>query len=275
MKIPNFNSIFVEKNGELKFTSNINYESRNESVIKLIRMTNEIYNFKDFDLTIINTGDHPTGTLYEGSRVLSFSTTTNDYTHTCPDFLFDKWTEVQIGDYETVVENFIQIGKNKPETNLLGWRGALTNSSRHNILKYKDLSKFDVQSIVWKRNDPKKLTCDNYVSLEDHVKKWRFLIDLEGNGWSARTKLFFFSRRVLFLQERAYKEWFYEKLVPWEHYVPVSNNLSNLEENLEKIKQSEKLENEIAENAFQFAMNNLRRKNALDRWNELLGENKL
>lgn len=273
IKRPDFHSVIVGKfNGKLHAQSLGNYETRNESVLRLISLADQIYSFKDFGWTLINTDDKPRGKEFSGLRLLSFSSDSDDFSNACPDFLFDEWPQVQIYDYERTACEMARLGSIEPETNLLGWRGAATHPNRNKLSAFTDKSKYDIEFINWDRTNPEKLVCTNYVSLMDHVKKWRYLIDVEGAGWSARTKLFMFSKRVLFLQDRPYREWFYKDLVPWKHYVPVRRDLSDLEENFADLKRLPHLEKYITEEAYKFAMNNLRRVHAIQRWNELLGE---
>lgn len=264
---PHFNSFLVsKKENKLNFVSFQNYESRNESTFKSIQEADKLYNFKDFDWILINTDDRDYGNRYQNLKMFSYSTSNENYDHVCPDFVFDCWKEVQIDEYEKVVDQICQLSDTKPLTDLLGWRGALTHPSRFNLLKFTDKSIYDIEEIVWNRSDPKKLTCVNYVSLTDSVKNWRYLIDVEGNGYSARVKFFLFSKRVLFLQSRPYKEWYYQDLKPWTHFVPIRHDLSDLDEKLQIIKNDPKLEEEICNNAFDFAQKNLKKTNALDRW---------
>src|SRR5579862_8082261 len=98
---PSFQSILVTKQEhQLHFLKFANYETRNESVIRLIQMADEKYNFPDFDWTVVSTEDVDMWRDYQGLRVLSFSTATNDYGHVCPDFVFDHWKQTQLDDYE-------------------------------------------------------------------------------------------------------------------------------------------------------------------------------
>lgn len=269
---PNFHSLLVIKeNGQIKFRSLQNHETRNESTTRLIHLADQLYNFPDFDCFMVNTDDKPMGNEFYGLKLFSYSTSTNDFSHTCPDFLFDNWTQVQIGDYESTIRRMSELGDELPNNHLLGWRGAVTHPNRAKMGMFNDKSKYDVEFITGDRTDPNKLTCPNYVSLFDHVRKWRYLIDVEGSGWSARTKLFFFSKRVLFLQDRPFKEWYYEKLEPWVHYIPINRDLSDLDEKLDRLRTESGLEDFIRMNAFEFAKNNLRRINAIERWGELIG----
>ena len=268
---PRFIALLVrKKNGKLKFRSLKNYETRNESISVIISRADRIYKFKDFDWILINTSDRDEGKYYKNLKVFSFVTRSQDYSHVCPDWTFHGWPEVQIGDYEEITKEISALGDFPPESDLMGWRGAMTHPNRRCLLSYTDRNKYDIQEIQWNRKEPAKLTCDNYISLPDSVKKWRYLIDVEGNGFSARVKYFLFSKRVLFLQERPCKEWYYSKLKPWVHYVPLKRDLSDLEYNFNIIRNDLKLEDGIRNNAYDFAMENLRIEHALKRWNDLI-----
>lgn len=271
ISFPPFNALLVTKqDGQLGFKGLQNYETRNESTAKVIAEADRIYNFKNFDWFIVNTDDKDFGNDYQGLKMFSYSTGTDDYGHVCPDWTFDNWTQVQIGDYEETTQHMAGLGALTPMTNVMGWRGAMTHPNRSFLLQFQDKTKYDIEEIMWDRTDPSKLSCLNYVSLLDTVKKWRYLIDVEGNGFSARVKPFLFSKRVLFLQDRPYKEWYYPKLRPWEHYVPVKWDLSDLDENLDKIRSDTALEDHIRFSAHEFAQNNLRREHALERWRDLI-----
>src|SRR6266481_1107819 len=78
--------------------------------------------------------------------------------------------------------------------NMLGWRGAASHPNRNILVNLNNNMDIDAEFIRWDRSNPDRLTCVNYVSLPDHPKKWRYMIDIEGAGYSARLKLFFFSK---------------------------------------------------------------------------------
>lgn len=268
---PRFNSLLVtKKNGKLEFQSLKNYETRNESTAKIISRADQLYNFKNFKWILINTGDKDVGNEYRGLKVFSYSTGSQNFSHVCPDWIFDSWRQVQIGDYDQTSKEMADLGDLPPSSNLMGWRGAITHPNRRRLLNFTDRNKYDFEEIQWNRENPNKLTCANYVSLPDAVKKWRYFIDIEGNGYSGRVKLFLFSKRVLFLQERPYKEWYYPKIKPWVHYVPLKRDLSDLNYHFDIIKKDIKLEDEIRKNAFDFAWNNLKIEHALKRWSYLI-----
>ena len=257
--------LLSKENGKIKCKNLGNYEHRNESTFSVILLANEKFNIPDFDEVFINTDDFSIQD-YE----LSYSTHNEKYANVIPDFTFDCWREVGISEYTQVTRAMSTLGDDPPETNLLGWRGALTHPNRRLLFNFTDPELYDIQEIVWDRTDPQKLTCSNYVSLEESVKKWRYLIDVEGRGWSARIKFMLFSKRCLFIQDRPHKEWFWPLLKPWIHYVPVSRDLSDLEAKLLYMKQNPDIEDKIRMNAHEFAVNNLSLDKALERWRDVL-----
>lgn len=270
----NWNDTIVVKkqNGVLNIKVNKGIETRMESLAKLIKLTDQKYNLPDFKQIIIENHDTK---LYKSSRVLSPITTNDDYSLVCPDFVFDNWGGAKMMDYEETCKELTRLGSFPPKTNALGWRGANTNGNRVTLTKLNDDKIIDAKFITWA--DPKKYKDlstrpdpQNFVSVPDHAKLWRYLIDIEGYGYSGRLKMFFFSKRVIFLVDRPYKEWFYQYLEPWKHYIPVKRNLSNLLEQLDIIKNDTKLEQYINESAFEFAQKYLTRDAALARFKELL-----
>ena len=110
----------------------------------------------------------------------------------------------------------------------------------------------------------------NFISFHEQIERWRYLIDVEGTGYSGRFKLLLNSPRLVFLQDRPHKEDFFQYLVPWSHYVPVKRDLSDLRANLATIKSDPQLEKSIIENAREFSRKYLSRASALQRWSDLL-----
>ena len=72
--------------GKLKFkVHNAGYETRNESVMKLIKMCDEKYNLPDFKPIIIGTGDSKQQQL----REIQYTFSSKSGKNTIPDFNFD------------------------------------------------------------------------------------------------------------------------------------------------------------------------------------------
>lgn len=175
-----------------------------------------------------------------------------------PDFAFESWMEAGIPNFTTTTQEIEASGNNAWTDNRLFWIGnTKTNPIRKELLDLgsKNPDMFDFRDthvddfIVQKKNVP-------YVSLPDHTN-YKYLLDIEGNSYSARLKYLFFSKRVVFIQERAWKEYFHFDLVPYKHFIPVKNDLSDLEQQYQMMEKDEALYNTIVANALDFAHKNL------------------
>ncbi|KAJ7840853.1 glycosyl transferase family 90-domain-containing protein, partial [Mycena olivaceomarginata] len=55
----------------------------------------------------------------------------------------------------------------------------------------------------------------------------KYVIDVDGNGWSSRFKRLMNSGSLIF-KATTYPEWFTDRLAPWVHYVPIQNSYTDL-----------------------------------------------
>ncbi|HEX3724591.1 MAG TPA: glycosyl transferase family 90 [Pirellulales bacterium] len=188
-----------------------------------------------------------------------------------PDFLFWGWPQVGVPDYEHMVESLTRAGQREPEDSRLFWIGnPQTHPTRGRFL---ELAQSDPRilatGVTWihgrqATTDGRMATVDNqYATLEDHCR-YRYLIDLQGRGFSARVKLLLFTGRPLFLQARRWQEFYYVDLKPWEHYIPVAEDLSDLSARIDWADSHPAEARAIADNARQFALTHLRRRHAID-----------
>lgn len=67
------------------------------------------------------------------------------------------------------------------------------------------------------------------VDSEFEPFRYRFVIDIDGNSYSGRFYRFLASRSVP-LKVSIFREWHDDRLVPWLHYIPVSQSLEELPE---------------------------------------------
>ena len=187
-----------------------------------------------------------------------------------PDFIFWNWPQVGIDDYERTVDAITAAGEREPDDPRLFWIGnPETHPTRGKLL---ELAARDPRvhgvAIRWVRDSAASGACmqtagNNYVSLEDHCR-YRYLVDLQGRGYSGRVKLLLFSGRPLFLQERRWKEFFYGDLEPLVHYIPVREDLSDLAAMLDWAGAHPAETAQIAEAARKYAQSHLRRPHAVE-----------
>jgi len=108
------------------------------------------------------------------------------------------------------------------------------------------------------------------ISTTDLVKTYSLLIDIEGCGYSGRLKHLLWSHRPLLLVDRPHKEFFFEHLKEWVHYIPVKRDLSDLIEKTKWCIDNYDKALIIAENAFQFSKVYLTRDACYDKWNDII-----
>jgi hypothetical protein len=165
-------------------------------------------------------------------------------------------------DFHSEAEKILKAGRNKPIIKKVAWYGNIysglpvTNleySTRQQLIefynKYPELYEFH-------HVDGKSINKDNkdYMSLENMVSQYNYVLDIGGAGYSGRLKYLLFSNRPLLLVDRPHVEYFHEELVPYTHYIPVKRDLSDLVTQTKWILENPNLAAKIAENARNFAV---------------------
>lgn len=192
-----------------------------------------------------------------------------------PDWIFYFWPSANIDLFEkTVKEIILEYNRNpNPTINKVGWVGniysPLNDVIEHHtrpllkIIGDKNPELFDIIHV-----DPNygsiNHSCKNYLSLPDLIK-YKYLIDIGGNGHSGRLKFLLFSKRPLLIVDRNYIEYFHDELIPYIHYIPVKMDLSDLLEQVKWMILNPEKSLEIANNAFDYATNNFKMDNLLVR----------
>jgi Glycosyl transferase family 90 len=63
-------------------------------------------------------------------------------------------------------------------------------------------------------------------------QKYTAILDMDGNSWSSRFRTMLCYNSVAVKVEPAYVDYFFSDLIPWKHYIPIKNDLSDLVENV-------------------------------------------
>ena len=266
--------IFYKKNGKIKFSEYDSNDYRITSTIWCIIEADKIYNWTDFDEIKIFTGD------YERNKSYYTYSKRNSTYRTVPDFNFHCWKEAGIDDYEDFIHTIHLSGLNDAIYNKVGWIGAISHSIRQKVydisLNNKDCIDFIVMK--WKmgcnkylcNNISKELSANKYIYTPDLVKKYSVLIDIEGNGYSGRLKHLLWSHRPVIIVDREHKEFFFDKLESWKHYIPVKRDLSDLFKNIKWCLKNKEEAKNIAENAYNFSKKYLTRESCFKKWNNII-----
>lgn len=260
-----FGFIAWRHNGNLYFQDLGNFQTRNQSTQHLFQLANA--QLKDFDKIFIYTGD----TIKQHPQLLSFSySNRNPRGDTIiPDFSVCHWREAGISDYNDIVNELLELHPCPPPiVNKIGWIGNVHTSSKRQTLlqlsnRYPQL--IEAYHMDWNHKN-------NYMTLLEQIHRWRYLIDVEGIGFSARLKFFFFSGRVVFIQDREHKDIVFKYIKPYIHYIPVRNDLSDLLEKLHFIMRFPQLEQQIIHNALTLAKTHLTREAYLNELSHMINE---
>ncbi len=190
-----------------------------------------------------------------------------------PDFIFDRMTYAEVDDYTDFTQRLRSTGEKEAVYNTIGWAGNLF--CHENRLELYNLSKqypnmLSVSHYA-EHEVPKEFDFFNqFVSPFDVIKKNKYVIDIEGVGYSGRVKLLLHSNRPLFLQERPLKEYYYQWLEPYVHYIPVKRDLSNLVDQYEWAEANTQQVVDIVDNANAFAEKYLTKQFAMKRLREAI-----
>lgn len=194
-----------------------------------------------------------------------------------PDFIFWAWPEAGIDDYESTRLAILEASRREPADSRLFWIGnPKTHHSRERFLELaaKD-ERIYAAGLRWTdaraADGTHRLQTQGatFVSLADHCR-YRYLIDLQGAGYSGRVKLLLFAGRPLFLQARRWREFFYDGLVPFEHYIPVKEDLSDLSDQIDWAEAHPEQARCIAKQGQDYACQHLCRTHALERLSRCL-----
>ncbi len=87
--------------------------------------------------------------------------------------------------------------------------------------------------------------------------RYKYLIDIRGRSWTDRIKILLQLGRPVLIVDRPYKEWYFERMVPMEHYVPIKEDLSDLIPKLEYLEAHPEVYEKIVRSTKKFVKNNL------------------
>ncbi|XP_013398028.1 protein O-glucosyltransferase 1 isoform X1 [Lingula anatina] len=107
------------------------------------------------------------------------------------------------------------------------------------------------------------------VKLEDHCP-YKYLFNFRGVAASFRLKHLFLCDSVVFHVGDEWLEFFYPAMKPWVHYIPVKQDLSDVQELLEFAQANDDVVREIAKRGRQFIWDHLRMEDVKCYWEKLL-----
>jgi len=192
-----------------------------------------------------------------------------------PDWTFVNWPSANIRSFKYSRMLIIANSYMPPRSNKIFWAGNI-NSPLADVIESKTRPQlfsigskhnydFDIRHIGPENGQIPKHDL-NYLSI-NKITFYRYLLDIGGNGYSGRLKYLMFSRRPILIIERKYVEYFYEDLIPFQHFIPVKEDLSDLLEMAQWLKNHKEEAEEIAMNMFNYAIRNFTKSKLLERVN--------
>ncbi|KAF6715604.1 Protein O-glucosyltransferase 1 [Oryzias melastigma] len=107
------------------------------------------------------------------------------------------------------------------------------------------------------------------IPLVDHCK-YKYLFNFRGVAASFRLKHLFLCGSLVFHVGEEWLEFFYPQLKPWVHYIPVKQDLSDVRELLQFVKENDDVAQEIAKRGQEFILQHLRMEDVSCYWEHLL-----
>lgn len=271
-------------NHELYRDSNCMFPSRCSGIEHFILKI--IDDLPDMELAI-NVHDYPQATKFKDPLpVFSFSKIASDNW----DIMYPAWTFWEGGPavwpiYPTGLGRWDQQRK-IISTNAAKWpwdqklnkgffRGSRTSSERDPLILL-SRRKPHLVDAEYTKNQAWKSMEDTLgrepakeIKLEDHCN-YKYLFNFRGVAASFRYKHLFICESLVFHVGDDWLEFFYPSLKPWIHYIPVPNNMANVQELLEFAKENDKVVKKIAERGRYHVWHHLRMKDVTCYWKKLL-----
>jgi hypothetical protein len=194
-----------------------------------------------------------------------------------PDWTFWHWPSSGIQDSAATFRLVVEAGESPPEVDKVAWFGNMLSPgpdvpehrTRRRLVNHfgkQHPLRFDFQHAGHGKGSKK------YMSQPDMARRYRWLLDIGGAGYSGRTKFLLFSGRPLLMVERRYVEYFTDDLKPWEHYVPVKEDLSDLVDKHEWLKHNDEEAKNIAARAKEYAVHNFTIDAVLERFRRVFSD---
>ena len=214
--------------------------------------------FKNSDELIV-TNNRLVPILHKNKYIFTFAKQLNDPSAVA----VVDFTYIENDGYKNrILQNIDQKFVNwRDKKNMCIWRGNLVNGSVYNFFDIDNKDNLNPRQYFKKLYDENKINNMNYsneyTTIYDQME-YKYILDID--GWSSTwegTLWKLYSGSVLLKQKSVWKQWYYDELIEWTHYIPVNNDFSNLNEIIEWcIKNDEKCK-QISLNGRKFVIEKL------------------
>ena len=213
-------SMCIGRRSLLRFTDVVKIELRRTAAPLLEHFRGVIMNVAVNDLPNVKLKD----LLTEDDTALLLFQTVGRRTYGSslfPDFVYGGWPYIGLDDFDAFVGRMAAGARSPAHMQALWVGNANMHRSRQALVQLarEHGDRIDARHVLESK--------DSWVDLGEHAR-WKYLIDLAGTGFSARLKLLPHANRPLLVSERPYFDWASSMLLPHEHFVPISENMTDL-----------------------------------------------
>lgn len=173
-------------------------QTRNHCVILMLREVAARYRLPDCEFIIHTDDAPPTADL----PMFAFCKRKGDKTILFPDFSFYSWLEVLLPNVD-VAKDFVGRGHCSWEKKIdkAFFAGAANSPLRIQLGQMKH-DFLDIRISDWTKSRMQ------FVPLDEH-NRWKYLLHLSGNSWSARLKYLFFTNSMVIQGDNEWQEFWY------------------------------------------------------------------
>ena len=203
------------------------------------------------EITLNKEGQFPL--LHKKKYVLTNCKLKKDiYAKALPDLFF-----IEASGHTELINNMNAVRKQTSWNNkksLAVWRGNKKNGTKHNFIEQKvDMNQRELFVDLYKKGALKNVDYSEESLTKEKMCEYKYLIDIDGwsNTWDA-TIWKLLSGSVLLKVGGVWEQWYYDKLKEWVHYVPVKDDLSDLNEKVQWCIDNDEKCKTISENAYNF-----------------------
>lgn len=250
-----------KKNGVFKIQDNGGINTTNSTIIDLIIKADACFDFDFIPLTLILTDSsysiEKEVVIREELanpyiKILSFCTEKDKKReYLLPDYHFVALYEKKIG------ERIAKSGDNSWTKNKIGWSGVQNTITKEFIHKesLSALGKAYPDILDYQFVDKFETVEQGLFQLPHQIldTSYKYCLDLSCGGYGEDLKFLLYSKRVCFIQNRATKEWYWDGLEPYIHYIPIKEDLSDLIQQYNWIENNPDEYQRIAYNAYLYA----------------------
>lgn len=196
--------------------------------------TPEKNQFKDFvELKLTDPCNMPI--FHKNKAIFTFSKKISDKNSIAiPDVYYIKQRGYINTNIQKINDNRILYSDKKNECI---YRGSITLMTTYNFINHEDKDGLNQREYLKRLYKNGKINNFNFedgiMSIEDQLK-YKYILDVDGhsNTWCA-TVWKLYSGSVLLKTNSIWKQWYYDELKPWIHYVPIENDFSDINEKIQ------------------------------------------